>query len=232
MCLAWDATCVNTFAESHFLSAAVSPGSAAREAEDRKRKKYSGLAQRFHFEPLAFETTGVCGPSTKLFVRELGARIASISGDHRETAWLWQRLALAIVRGNAASFLHTTDFSDPSPKPPTGMAGKEAESGVASEDAKAQNCSPLVSVPVARSLPRWRSEPRLDCESDTPSPQQMSIAVRRDDGKCSEAGGSSFEIIQHVCPPQLPGKLGEGSQALPQGRNPSNGSAGEGGQTP
>ena len=112
MSLAWDATCVNTFAESHVLSAATSAGAAAREAEDNKRKKYVDLQRRFHFEPLAFETTGACGPSTKLFVRDLGARITSTSGDRRETAWLWQRLALAIVRGNAASVLLTTDSDD------------------------------------------------------------------------------------------------------------------------
>ena len=67
MCLAWDATCVNTYAESHVLSAATSAGAAARDAESKKRKKYSDLARRFHFEPLAFETSGVCGPSTNTF---------------------------------------------------------------------------------------------------------------------------------------------------------------------
>ena len=109
MCLAWDATCVNTFAVSHVLTAATSAGTAARDAEDKKRKKYSDLSQRYRFEPLAFETSGVCGPSTKAFIRELGARITSITGDRRETAWLWQRLGLAVVRGNAASILQTTD---------------------------------------------------------------------------------------------------------------------------
>ena len=108
-CLTWDATCVNTFAESHVLSAAISAGAAARDAEEKKRKKYADLARRFHFEPLAFETSGVAGPSTRTFVRELGKRMTSVSGDRRETAWLWQRLGLAIVRGNAASVLQTTD---------------------------------------------------------------------------------------------------------------------------
>ena len=56
-CLAWDATCVNTFAESHVISAAVSAGAAARDTEDKKRKKYDDLTKRFHFEPLAFETS-------------------------------------------------------------------------------------------------------------------------------------------------------------------------------
>ncbi|KAF0306974.1 Retrotransposable element SLACS protein [Amphibalanus amphitrite] len=109
MCLAWDATCVNTYADSHVLAAATSAGTAAREAEVKKRKKYDDLTQRFHFEPLAFETSGACGPSTKVFVRELGARIASVTEDRRETAWLWQRLALAVVRGNAASILQTAE---------------------------------------------------------------------------------------------------------------------------
>ena len=35
-CLCWDATCVDTYAATHVNGSAVSPGSAAREAEDGK----------------------------------------------------------------------------------------------------------------------------------------------------------------------------------------------------
>ena len=110
--LVWDATCVNTFAASHLASTAVSTGAAAKDAEIRKNHKYASLASRFMFQPVAFETGGACGPSTKLFLRQLGARVAASTGDRREQEWLWQRLYLAVIRGNATSVLMTTAGKD------------------------------------------------------------------------------------------------------------------------
>ena len=108
MPLVWDATCVNTYADSNLASAAVAAGEAARNAEVRKRHKYADLAQRYRFEPVAFETGGACGPGTKTLIRELGARMSAVSGEKRETEWLWQRLSIAVVRGNATSVLLTS----------------------------------------------------------------------------------------------------------------------------
>ena len=45
---------------------------AAAKAEGAKRAKYSELANRHRFEPVAFETTGVMGSSTIEFVSENG----------------------------------------------------------------------------------------------------------------------------------------------------------------
>ncbi|KAF0290804.1 Ubiquitin carboxyl-terminal hydrolase 2 [Amphibalanus amphitrite] len=104
-CLVWDATCVNTFADSRLGGAALKSGAAAKKAEDEKRRKYAQLTQRFRFEPVAFETDGACGPTTRAFLQELGAKMAAVTGDQREMEWLWQRLSIAIVRGNAASVL-------------------------------------------------------------------------------------------------------------------------------
>jgi len=115
----WDATCVNTYAASHLPSAAVAAGAAAGDAEAAKTRKYSGLAQRYHFQPVAYETSGACGPTTRQFVRQLGARLTAVTGDAREPAWLWQRLALAVVRGNAASVLLTMGTSAPPVRTPT-----------------------------------------------------------------------------------------------------------------
>ena len=106
--LLWDATCVNTYAETNIALAATSSGAAAGEAEAKKRRKYAGLRQGFQFEPVAFETAGACGPTTRAFIKELGARLAASSGDRREAAWLWQRFAIAVIRGNAVSVLSTT----------------------------------------------------------------------------------------------------------------------------
>ena len=78
------------------------PGGAALRAEESKRRKYSQLSSTYLFEPVAYETTGVCGESTSLVFKELGSKLCDASGDTRETAWLRQRISMAIVRGNAA----------------------------------------------------------------------------------------------------------------------------------
>ena len=106
-CLVWDATCVDTYSASSLINAAITPGSAAVAAEERKCSKYASLVDRYQFEPVAIETTGVVGISTKAFLQRLGKRMTAQSGDRRETTWLFERLSLAVVRGNSASILAT-----------------------------------------------------------------------------------------------------------------------------
>ena len=106
-CLTWDATCVDTFASTSVVDCAVVPGSAASTAEERKREHYRNITDRYHFEPVAVETTGVLGPSTTAFLKRLGKQVSAVTGDKRETSWLMERLSLAVVRGNAASILAT-----------------------------------------------------------------------------------------------------------------------------
>jgi hypothetical protein len=104
-CLCWDGTCIDTYAETRLNSSAVAPGSAASEAEDRKRRKYSALGDRYRFEPVAVETAGVFGSTTGALLSEIGRRISEVTGDPRETLWLEQRIGLAVQRGNAWSIL-------------------------------------------------------------------------------------------------------------------------------
>ena len=54
-CLIWDATCVNTFASSNLIRAALAAGSVADVAEVRK---IAELGRRFIFQPVAVETSG------------------------------------------------------------------------------------------------------------------------------------------------------------------------------
>ena len=96
---------MNSFASSRVVAASVEAGAAAKKAEKAKCQKYIGLADRFYFAPVAFETTGACGPSTRSLLKELAVKITSVTGDKRELEWLLQRCSIAIVRGNAASVL-------------------------------------------------------------------------------------------------------------------------------
>ena len=105
--LTWDATCCDTFCKTAVNDCAISPGAAANKAEDQKRSLYRELEQKYRFEPVAIETTGVLGKTSAKFVSELGRRIAARTGDKRETHWLRQRLSLAVVRGNATSVIAT-----------------------------------------------------------------------------------------------------------------------------
>ena len=106
-CLCWDATCVDSLSATAVVESAIESGSAAHSAERRKREKYRNLSERYIFEPLAVETMGVIGPSSRKFLAELGRRIAAATGECREQQWLVQRISLAIARGNAAAILAT-----------------------------------------------------------------------------------------------------------------------------
>jgi hypothetical protein len=102
-CLAWDATVPDTFAPSHLRSTASTAGSAAEQAAVIKLQKYSVLSSQFIIMPVAVETLGSWSDDSLRFVTELGRRITEATGDNRETTFLFQRLSIAIQRGNAIS---------------------------------------------------------------------------------------------------------------------------------
>ena len=87
------------------MGAAFEPGSAAGEAEMRKRQKYERLDDAYIFEPVAIETTGVYGHSTTVILKLIGRRLVELTGEPRESVWLKQRLVLAVLRGNASSIV-------------------------------------------------------------------------------------------------------------------------------
>jgi hypothetical protein len=106
--LVWDFTCPDTLAPSHVTQSSSLASSVAQDAEQRKCTKYRELASGdYIFTPVAIETLGSWGPAASSFCDELGARLARESGDLRSAAFLRQRLALAVQRGNAASVLGT-----------------------------------------------------------------------------------------------------------------------------
>jgi len=51
--------------------------------------------------PIAFETLGPVNSDGVAFIDKIGRRIRNISGDPRESSFLWQRLSLAAQRFNA-----------------------------------------------------------------------------------------------------------------------------------
>jgi len=79
----------------------------ASEAEAPKSAKYSELSVAYSFVPIAIETFGAWGPEAMAFISELGRRIVYATGDPRSTAFLRQRIDVALQRGNAASVMGT-----------------------------------------------------------------------------------------------------------------------------
>jgi len=101
-CLAWDATCPNTFAQSYVQTTSRTAGSAAAGAELKKQQKYNDLNVGIDFVPFAIETSGVWGEEAMRLVTEIGRRTSFITHEPRSTAFLRQRISLAVQRGNSA----------------------------------------------------------------------------------------------------------------------------------
>jgi len=78
--LVWDATVVDTSAESHYIVSASIPGSVATDAETVKCQKCNDLLDNYYFQPDT-ETTGVYGKSTAPFLSCLVKKLVDISGD-------------------------------------------------------------------------------------------------------------------------------------------------------
>ena len=102
--MTWDVTVTDTLAVSYLAATSLVAGSAAEGAASRKEQKYQLLSNTHMFVPLAFETFGPINAKGIAFLGELGRRLSSHSGDKRETAFLYQRLSMAIQRFNAICF--------------------------------------------------------------------------------------------------------------------------------
>lgn len=105
--LLWDFTCSDTFANSYVNKTARELGWSARQAEQFKIKKYSHLREQFTFIPIAVETSGVFGKLGLKLLKEIGSKITEITKEKRATSYLFQRMGIAIQRGNVASILGT-----------------------------------------------------------------------------------------------------------------------------
>jgi hypothetical protein len=92
--LVWDVTVVDTL--------------AAEMACKRKHNKYSSIiSSNYIFKGLAFETLGPWCKETIDFINVIGDRLIAESGDSKFKKFLFERISLAIQRGNAASIRGT-----------------------------------------------------------------------------------------------------------------------------
>jgi hypothetical protein len=113
-CATQDVTVVDTLAASYLLQSAVNTASAAEIAASRKEAKYDTFNHSYQFFPAAIETLGPLSASSHIFLSEIGRCIAQRTSDPRETAFLFQRISVAIQRVNAVRLANTFEFADAS----------------------------------------------------------------------------------------------------------------------
>jgi hypothetical protein len=107
----WDVTVINTLADSYLPTSSQQAGGAAEFAATKKETKYADLAQRYTFVPIAVETLGAINSSGMHFLSDLGHRITAITGETRESYYLFQRVSVLIQRFNAVLFHDCFDFA-------------------------------------------------------------------------------------------------------------------------
>ena len=101
-CVAWDVTVADTFANSYLPLTATRAGVAAERAALNKHTKYDHFKNTYTFVPLACEVIGAWSIESIAFIDDLAKRIYAVTGDRREKSHLFQRLSIAIQRGNAS----------------------------------------------------------------------------------------------------------------------------------
>lgn len=105
----WDVTIRDTLAPSYLSLASSKAGAVADLAERKKHNHYISLKENHHFTPIAFESLGSCGPETKIFLGRLGKLLKKATGEKRSLDFLFQKISIAIQRGNAACIFGTFD---------------------------------------------------------------------------------------------------------------------------
>ena len=85
----WQVTVPDTYAESHINDRMTSPDLAADQAAQQKMDKYSKLLSTHIFCPVAVETAGTWNGLAIELVQEIERRITAITGDVRETVFLF-----------------------------------------------------------------------------------------------------------------------------------------------
>ena len=101
----WDVTVTDTLADSYLASTSMTAAAAAQLAATRKKNKYVELSTTRHFVALVFESLGLIGSKTTIFLKELVHRLILATENLLETTHLFQRLSVALQCFNAMCVL-------------------------------------------------------------------------------------------------------------------------------
>ena len=78
------------------------PGGMTAHAEEDKAQNYALLDSMYLFKPVALETGGTIGPKSRDFLKELGRRLKTVTGEARSCTFLLQRISITIQVRNSA----------------------------------------------------------------------------------------------------------------------------------
>ena len=98
-----------TIAPSNISDSIKGAGETANVHEKRKLHKYRELQKDYLVVPIAVETFGSFGQQGRKLIDEIGNMIIEKSGEKRSKFYLYQRISMAIQRGNVASVLGTVE---------------------------------------------------------------------------------------------------------------------------
>ena len=79
----------------------------ADQAASRNNANYTKLFKPHHFTPVAIETGSSWNDLAIEFINYLGKRITAMTQEPQEMQYLFQRMSLALQRGNAVAFQNT-----------------------------------------------------------------------------------------------------------------------------
>ena len=96
--LAWDVTVPNTFVSSHITSTASNVGAAADKAACSKTKQ---IRTSEYYSQFALETGGSWNSEAIELTNDIGKRITAINSEPLMAQFLFQRISIAVQRGNA-----------------------------------------------------------------------------------------------------------------------------------
>ena len=97
----------NTLASSYTPTTSATHCGAAKATATRKRAKYAEIIQSHLFGSIAIEILGPINMDGQRFLDSLGERLFSVSGDPRETTFIYQRLFVLIQIFNSVAFRDT-----------------------------------------------------------------------------------------------------------------------------
>ena len=95
---------VESLAPSYLSATSLLPGLAAEEAATRKSSKYSAIMLTHIFVPVAVETLGPVNAEELRFLDQIGDRLSAVTGDPRESSFLYQRLSVLVQRFKVIAF--------------------------------------------------------------------------------------------------------------------------------
>jgi len=110
--LCWDVTVICPLANSYLQSATASAGAVAELAAICKVAKYSASEDQYIFQSIAVESAGPMNCDARKFLADLSRKILRVSGDYRETTFLFQRISVLLFRFNSVLFHNSFELDD------------------------------------------------------------------------------------------------------------------------